>query len=345
MKNPSSCTSCGASLTFDTKTRRLYCEHCGSSFNIPTKKTNTILVHKYSPEFTLQANTSALNTFICNTCGTSHTVQDGKVSTRCPSCGSTNITASANKLFYPDGIIPFKLSKAEAQQIFVKWLKKRKFAPKGLVNLAKQGKITQMYVPVYNFNGVCHTAYTAIVKKVHTDKASDAMFSTSYTLRDIDLTQINNVIFSANTKVDSEVINKITTFDQGKIVPYSSEYLFGYYGGETNINVHKCYSDLNYISGKDGEAKIRSKLKSKYDDIDSLQTNSRLRDVTFNYTYVPVFVNHYTYGKKDYHCYIGGESGKVAGKSPKSAAKVAAVTLGVLGVLAVGILLLAKFVF
>lgn len=341
MKNLSKCPNCGANLEFMAGAGTLACQHCGTKIAMPVPKTNVKLVRKYTPDLELPTSPVS-NSFTCSNCGTSHVVQDGKTSTRCPNCGNTNITANNDNTICPDGIVPFSITKQEARQTFLKWIKRRKFAPNGLLHLAQQGKITQVYVPMYNFSGNVLTTYNAVVKKVMTDKQSDTIFSNTYTVRDVDNTKIENRAFSANSVVEGDKVQKVAGIDPKKIVPFSTEYLLGYYASTTNIGVHESFNALLESCQREAEDKVRAKLKSKYDEIESLQTHSRLSNITFNYTYVPVFVNHFCYRKKCYHCYIGGDSGKVAGNAPKSAAKIAAVTLGVLGLVAISAILLLK---
>ncbi len=336
----SKCPSCGSGLVFDIKNHQLKCDYCGTTLAISQPK-GAIIERPYTPDYQPTPNASGVNSYVCASCGTSHSTDISKVSRRCPNCGSTDISESSTKTFLPDGIVPFELTKEQAKNIFFKWLKKKVLAPSGLVNLAKNGKISQVYIPVYNFNGKMLTAYTAIVKKVR-EQSDGAIFSTTHTIRDIDDQKIENVLLCANTTTDSKLLASVVKLDPNKIVPFSTEYLLGYYGADTNRSVHDCYKELENTYSKSAEAKLRAKLKSKYDQIESLETSFKLSGVTFNYTYVPVFVTHYTYHNKHYHCYVGGTSGQVSGKVPKSAGKVLGLAFGVLAALCAAAAILIK---
>lgn len=339
MKKLTKCVNCGGGLVYSPIKNSIVCEHCDSVYAVPSAKRSTKILRKYTLDYMPEPDLTAQNLFVCNTCQSTHAVADGKISTRCPSCGDTNISKASAKSSFPDGIVPFELHKEKAVELFEKWLKKRKFAPNDLLTLARNGKVSKVYVPVFNINATSVCAYSGMVKKVHTDSSSGTIFSTVHTVQDVSTSNVENQVLCANSVVDSSLINSIVNVDQNKIVPYSSEYLFGYYGADTNVSIHDLIQDLTKSIEKEREQKVRAKLKDKYDEIVHLTCNTQLRNVTFNYVYVPVFMNHYTYKNKKYHCYISGTSGKVAGSSPKSAGKI----LGLLAsiVLAIGALALA----
>ena len=330
MKNLTKCPNCGGSLKYNTQKRNIWCEHCGSLFPLsaPAKKVN--LVHQYALGWAPEHTADDVNQYYCNSCKSTHVVDAGKISTRCPNCASTDISKTNSNTACPDGIIPFELDKEKAARIFEDWLKHRAFAPHDLYLLARNEKISGVYVPVYNINATCITNYIATVKKVHVDNNTDTVFSTVHNVRDVHQSTIQNKAYCANSVIDQNLISKITNVEPAKIVPYSSDYLFGFYGSDTNLSVHQVVTELEKEYVRRAEGTIRGELNSKYDEIVSLNCITRLNNISFNYLYTPVYMNHYKYKNKEYHCYIDGTTGKVAGRSPKSAGKILAVVGSVL---------------
>ena len=344
MNKLSKCVNCGGGLVYSPTRASVVCEHCDSVYAIPATKKNIKLLRQYTVDYMPEIDINSQNMFVCNTCGSTYAVSDHKVSTRCPNCGDTNISKSGAKTSFPDGIVPFEIDKAQAVTIFEKWLKKRKFAPNDLLALARNGKMVKVYVPVFNINATSVCAYNGMVKKVHTDNDTGTIFSTVHTVQDAVAQEVSNVPLCANRVVNKEFINKIVKVNQEKIVPYSSEYLLDYYGIETNHNIHDLLDEYTKVIEKEREQKIRAKLKDKYDEIVHLTCSTQLKNVSFNYVYVPVFMNHFKYKDKKYHCYISGTSGKVAGTSPKSAGKILALIGGIFLAIGIAALLLLKFI-
>lgn len=343
MKNLTKCTNCGGGLIYSPQKNALICAHCESVFALPIKKREKLL-RKYSIDYVPEIEGATQNVYQCHTCGSTYAVAEDKISTRCPSCGATTVSQMQAKTTFPDGVIPFKLDKEKAVEIFQKWLKKRKFAPNDLVTMAKRGKISNVYVPVFNINATSICAYSATVKKVHTDDDSNTLFSTVHTIQDAITGNISNKCLCANSVVNKDFVEKIIKVDSSQIVPFSSEYLLGYYGIETNVDIHSLINNYTKKLKEQKEAEVRKKLNHKYDEIVHLGCNTQIRNITFNYTYVPIFMNHYTYNNKKYHCYISGVDGKVTGSAPKSAGKILALLGGIALGIFVGIVAILKFV-
>ena len=334
MRKLTKCPNCGGGLSFNPKKQAIWCEHCESYFDINVTNKNAKLIRKYTVDFTPEIYEEESNQYKCESCGSLY-FNDGENAYRCPNCASVNVQPVQSAVHIPDGIIPFTLNKVDAQQIFEKWISKRKFAPSNLKAMAKHGKVSSVYVPVYNINATNVCFYNGTVKKVHTDNTTNTIFSTVHTVRDVLTTKIENNAICANKVLDGNLISKIANIDTSKIVPYSSDYLFGYAASDTNYSIHdaiqKLKENYQYIS----ENQVRNKLKSKYDEIVNLTCESRIENIVFSYTYMPVFMNHYTYKNKNYHCYINGTTGAVSGKSPKSVGKILGLIGGVLGVIGI----------
>lgn len=334
MKKLTKCENCGGRIVYSPAKKMLYCEHCDSVYNMPDVPKSVKLIRRYSLDYSPAINREEDTQYVCNSCKSAHSVEVGKVSTRCPSCGSKDIVKSSGGIS-PDGIIPFELNKEEASKIFEKWLTKRKLAPKDLFLMAKNRKLSSVYVPVYSISATCVSHYMATVKKVHTDSSTDTIYSTVHAIQDIETMPIKDYVQLANKVADKSLMEKIASVDMAQVVPYSSDYLFGYYGADTNVTIHEAVESIKRQSELASENMIRHKLKDKYDEIVHLNVESSLNGVTFSHLYIPVFMNHYTYKNKHYHCYISGTTGKVAGKSPKSASKILGIIGGALGIVGI----------
>lgn len=339
MKNLTKCENCGGPLVFSPIKQVVCCEHCDTVYPIDVPKRQFVLTREYSPSFVPDKQENPIKQYLCNNCHSVHIVDAEKQSKRCPSCGSTDIQQTNSDYYCPDGIIPFSLTKEKAVKIFDNWLKKRKFAPNDLHALARNGKVSKVYVPIFNINATNLCNYNGVVKKVHIDNSTNAVFSTVHTVNDVESTEIKNYAYCANSVIDAELINQIVRLDTSKVVPFSYEYLLGYTAVETNKTVHQGLEEIKHIYSTIAENKVRGNLRSKYDEIESLVCSNHLRNITFNYAYTPVFMNHYTYKNKDYHCYIDGTTGKVSGKAPKSIAKIFSIVgislLAIVGIIAI----------
>ena len=221
------------------------------------------------------------------------------------------------------------MSRNKAASIFRTWVGSRKFAPNDLKQMAKLEKISGLYTPVWNFSFNSVFKYTGTAIKIKTDSDGNQEFRENE-LDKVKETRYSNVLLSASSRISDDFLNGMGEYDFNRIRPYSTDYLLGFAGIDTNLDIHNVYSDLTNEISSANERKIKSKLEAEYDRIDGLSCRTRFKDVVFNYAFVPVWANHYTYKGKEYHCFINGQTGKATGKAPKSILKIGSLILGVL---------------
>ena len=150
------CPSCGGTLAYDPSTRGLVCDFCGNHVEIKTMPAAPGL--GYSLE-DLQ-NTSRLRFLagakrvVCGTCGGSFIAETSSISGLCPYCGSNSINDSGDAagVLEPTGIVPFTITKDEAQEIFKKWITGRRFSPMDIEKNAQITDLVGVYVPYCVFD-------------------------------------------------------------------------------------------------------------------------------------------------------------------------------------------------
>ena len=334
------CENCTGELSYSPQKEMIVCTCCGSSFPIKVKKEKE-LKRKYDIAYTPMENREVLAVYRCETCGTKSIVGTDNVVRRCSSCGNTSLLKEKTALNTPDGMIPFKVTREKAAEIFRKWVASRKFAPNDLVEMAKLEKLSGFYTPVWNFSYNSIFKYSVIgIKKVL--DAYDNEIRRETMLQKVLEDNHENDMHSASTRMDDEILESLGEYNFNFIRPYSTEYLMGFAGLETDVDIHKTYNNIVETIKSENERKVTNKLNDEYDYLEDFSSITRLRETTFYYSYVPVWANHYTYKGKEYHCYINGQTGVATGKSPKSFGKIAATVLGILGGIGFGILIVAS---
>ena len=340
MAHYSRCKNCGGEQTFKPEKGVLVCERCGGS--APVKEgSGGVIKRMYSPTYSPSDNLHTSVKYRCATCGTSSVVgTDGEVK-RCSSCGNTSLTKETSKTHTPDGIIPFEIARDKAAEIFRKWVGSRKFAPSDLKEMAKLQKISGLYTPIWNFSFNSTMRYTCVGVRVRVDSKGQAE-TNEYPLDKMKDTAYSNVIISGSSRISDTCIEGLGEYDFIKLRPYSTDYLLGFAGIDTDVDVHNEYNKMTNEISKDNERKAKNKLDDSYDRVESFLCRTRFRDVVFNYAYVPIWANHYTYNGKEYHCYINGQTGKATGSAPKSAGKIAGLVFGILAAIAAVALIIVK---
>lgn len=336
--NKNKCQNCGSNLYFNPNSGMLECMHCDTKFPVKEKDVANIK-REYTLDYKPTLVQKKATTYKCASCGAQHMLSDNNTLTRCPSCGNTTIDVSSDVVYQPDGIVPFKVSRTKAGEIFKNWIKTRKFAPSDLIQMAKFEKISGFYTPVWNFNFISSCRYNATVTNIKVDDDGNEDKFTSNINNSI-RSEFRDVLFSANENVENVFLDEIGPFPLDNMKAYSPEYMYGFSGTEANISVHDVFANIKEEQEYKNKKRVEEILQKKYDRIDMLNTRTELRGATFNYLYVPIWANHYKYKNKLYHCFINGATGEVTGKSPKSFWKIFSLVAGIVGGLALLVLLL-----
>ncbi len=338
----SKCKNCGGEEIYNPDTGMLNCERCGSSFLV--KENNKTPVRRmYDPSLVIEENKDIKVVYKCSTCGTQSIVGLDKEVKRCSSCGNTTLTQIRSNLKSPDGIIPFEISRNKAAEIFRKWVGSRKFAPSDLRQMARLKKISGIYTPVFNFDyiSLCKYSVTAIKKNVDSDGNETRK---EYQIQKTKEDRYEDVLRTASSRISDNFILGLGEYNYNKLRPYSTDYLLGFAGIDTDLDIHKIYRDMYEEISEENKSKIENRLKDDYDYLNNFNCITRFKDVSFNYSYLPIWANHYTYKGKEYHCYINGQTGKATGSAPKSILKIGGLVLGILAGIGLGILIIASLI-
>lgn len=338
MEKANKCPNCGSTLEYDPKTNSLSCIYCNSKFQVDSISASNTKID-YTTTIKLQETT--VEQFHCNSCLSNLNIHKDTVVKRCPNCGSPDLVKTNNISYTPDAIVPFKLTKEQATANFYDWIKHRKFAPNNLKKLAKLGKVSGFYTPIWNFDCLTSTIYSGVGVNEDTDRegrthTSKHSFSGRLSNRYTD------VLISANKQVSNVTLSALGNWGLSDLKVYNIEYLCGFVGTDTDFDVHASYRDFtNYINSAE-EKKARREKSTQYDRLENFHCETNIYKPKFNYIYLPMYANYYTYKDKKYTCYVNGYSGKVTGNAPKSGWKIFStifIILCVIGLIGAGIYL------
>ncbi|MBQ8451676.1 MAG: hypothetical protein IJ538_02745 [Clostridia bacterium] len=329
------CKNCGGKLVYSPEKQTLICENCESQDEI--KKIHAENKKEaYSPR--KEPLKRSANLYVCKSCSSHLSSPGGEEIKRCPNCGNVELERVTNDEYIPDAILPFVVGKEKARENFRIWLKKRKFAPNNLVKLAKEGKITGFYTPVWNFDGHSVTEYSGVGVNEYRD--GDKVKRTYHNFSGIIENDYQDEFVSANNQVGSETINKLSPWNLENLNVYDDSFVCGFIGSNCEKMLEAGKNEFSrFVQSNDAfEAKSR---QSRFDYIESFYSSTKIYDVKYNYLYFPLWVNHYTYKDKKYTSFINGQTGEVAGKSPKSFWKILFTVLGITAVVAAIVILIA----
>jgi DNA-directed RNA polymerase subunit RPC12/RpoP len=324
-------------MKFDIKKQVFACAGCGNEYDLQTLS-DTVKENDFSSYLERERATipfQGMAVATCQQCGMEISFPDAQFSATCPMCGSTQVAASKqNAGIPPDGVIPFKIDKQDAQQRFRAWVKSRWFAPNDFKNRYSEGGLAGLFLPFWTYDAYAISRYKGRGGRDRREKGKDGkdrIVTDWYPVSGVVNASFDDIQICASQKEENvEGILPYGTTINTK--PFSTGYLSGYYA-----EVYKIKADAGFESAKKiMENKLRSlaarDIKKRYDRADVWSLITKYSNVTYKHVLLPLWSSAFGYKGKTYNYVINGETGKVSGSRPYSAIKI---TLAILGIAAV----------
>lgn len=322
------CKNCGGELLFDIDSQNLVCNHCSSVVEIE-KETESLEKKPLTTDSTITLSKSEYSQYTCGTCGRQHLSASDTPLTRCPSCGDCNLTKTVKVEYVPDGLISFKINKQTAVNKLYSWLSKRPFTPNNLKHQATADTLIGVYTPAFLYDFNTFTKYSGVGVKSRTDKDGHT-YVTRTNFSNTRSNKFVDYLESAGDSISSIKLRTIGPFSYGKVLCYSTEYLYGWIGETVNCNLQ----DNAKIMKQDVAFSIKHRVEfsQPYDKIENFYCNTTFNDMKYSYIYLPIYKGTYKYKQKKYTYFVNGENGKITGKTPKSFWKIFFTVLGICAV-------------
>lgn len=337
-KYPTKCASCGGDFKFDPKTGTLKCSNCNNF--VPLK----LQVAKENDYLEASINEKAWNgetkQIRCKACGAVDIMRKGDFADVCPYCGSPNIVDSSKGAgLKPDGIMPFSITKEEAEKFFMHKAKKSFWAPSDFKKSVQIDKIKSIYTPVFTFDSKTLTTYEGRLGKDEEVRRRDVdgtwrtetetrWFNVSGTIRHF----FDDEIIAAGQMVSAGALKELEPYNSNAAVEFDPLFLSG-----ATANTYKKDLKTSFSQAKQSmEKQVSQMILKKHDAnrVAKLDLKMDCIDTKYKYLLLPVYISGYRYKEKNYNIYVNGTTGKVAGKLPVSKGKVWAAVLA--GLAAVG---------
>lgn len=354
------CQNCGADMVFDSKTGKLRCHSCGREDSIESMPMPDIPegeadekpeISPFRPD-DISDDASASHFGTGEAPYTHHTLDDQTIQYCCKNCGAVVLTdkdtAATNCSFCgapvvlgdrlsgelaPAKIIPFTISKEQAQQAFVKWAKKGRLCPKDFVTADRIKNITGMYVPFWLYDMQAQGDADATCTKVRTYTRGDYIYTeTSYyhVYRRANL-RYHKIPVDASEKMDDAMMDRIEPFDYKDLKEFNMPYLAGFLAEKYNYDDKQLLPRVSERVKEFADSYLRSTI-SGYSSVHYNRKDVQTAKQNAFYTLLPVWLVSYDYKDAEHMFIMNGQTGKIVGKPPLSKSRMAAWFLGISGV-------------
>ena len=332
--NTKKCPGCGSNMYFDEEIGSLICRSCGNLYDPDTMEMNGSLgienpEQEYGIDDTIDYADSKNKEIVCNSCG-SQVVTDGNTAaTICPFCGSPMlVTRRLTRQFRPDALIPFTVTKEEAQKAYYDHITSVPHVPKAFTGKATIDKITGVYVPFWllsadvkmEIGGWEHIVIDGSPRYDPIKQEATHQHSMDVPIDGLVEFSLKNVPFDASRKIPNRLMQACEPFDFNELVPYNPSYLIGFLAEKYDEQPKDMYD------------KIRKRLDNychdiaesvKFEDVDHFTYNSSYTGITYKnyrviYCLLPIWFLNINYGDLSFKYAVNGQTGEVCGVVPES---------------------------
>ena len=362
-------------MAFDSDSGTLHCSSCGRSDRIEDmageadsssqgevsydmdeedlKSSSQAFEHDYE-DLTGEDEPTEYSTFQdneasqyqCQNCGATLITDLQTTATTCSFCGAGVVLGDRlSGSLAPAKVVPFSISKKQAQDAFRKWCKKGLLTPKDFMTADRIKNITGMYIPfwLYDMNGQGEA--TATCTKVHTYTRGDWIYTkTKYynVYRKVDLNYLK-VPCDASKKMDDKMMDKLEPYQYNDLKTFNMPYLAGYIAEKYDYDDKELLPRVKKRVDSYVDSYIRSTM-SEYTTVKYNHKRVNVRQKQAYYTLLPIWMVCYDYKQETYTFAMNGQTGKVVGRPPLSRGKIAAWFAGISSVSFIILKLLAPYI-
>lgn len=229
------------------------------------------------------------------------------ISTICPFCGSTILNEKVLASDYnPDYIIPFKVTKNQAMNLYKKQCAGKCLVPDDFLSQSKIESIQGLYVPFWLYDYDVYGEADVQVKINGTRKLDHYLIHTS----------LSDIPVDGSSWIENELMESVEPFHFSEIETYSPYYLLGFYSEKYDVNCTE--------SEKDAKERAintcKHKFQTRFATIERLVVNdSKLKSKKM--ALAPVWIISTRYRDNIHQFVINGQSGVHAGNLPRDARK------------------------
>lgn len=334
------CPSCGYHLVYSASKKAVHCNHCGyleemyreSDLIVESRLQDGLVeLSDFEPEIPEHSG------YHCDNCGASVIVEHNRVTLQCGFCGSKSVnqTAIQSNFIQPIGIIPFYLSRKEAETQFKKWIKQGFFHPSKLKSKSQMDQLNGIYIPFWTFDA--HTEakwqgeageyyYTQRQVRINGRVQIQQQRQVRWNRKSGYLRHFfDDITVAGSDNLDHALVNRILPYRLDEAINYHDKYVLGWEAEVYNIELDAAYD----LADKIIDYKLRHMCAAQLggDTQRNLHVESHKSDQTYKLLVLPLWISTYRYNNKIYHFMINGQTGRVYGKKPISYFKVAIMIL------------------
>ncbi len=343
------CPSCGAAMEFDSESQKMKCPQCGNQVDVSSfgemhgdeqgeawdnggAEGERGQTYDENSEFAGQDfgseqfegdgfdGTMNMKVYHCQSCGAELMSDEYTSAVICSFCGNPSLVEDRlTGAYKPKKIIPFKINREQAKDIYRKWVRRGKLTPSTLKSQSTIEKISGLYVPFWLYDYRAESQMVASAEKIRTRRSGDTEYTYHdhfHVYRDVEA-DFQRIPADASEKMEDGAMDKMEPYLYNELEPFAPAYLQGYLSERYNLTHQEMEPRVNRRVDKYITEMTRDTIVG-YSTV-SVRSN-RIRRSNYNVQYVllPVWVLNCRYQNKDFQFMLNGQTGKIVADRPIS---------------------------
>ena len=313
------CPACGAPLAFNAQSGKLECASCGNAFDSEALEALSSVENREEITFesatqSFDTNENGMQAYLCKNCGAELMTEDTTTAACCPYCGSPTVLpdrlAGGVK---PEWIVPFKITREQAQQTFHDYFKGKRLLP----NLFLEGRnriaeMRKLYVPYWLFGCEAEADVLYQAEKVHKERRGDWEITRTehYYVRRSGHMCFENIPVDGSVKLDDKITESIEPYDMREAIPFQPAVLAGAMADRADAEQEECEKRaVERVENSVSDA-IRETVKG-YDRVTEHGKSIYTSGGTAAAALLPIWLITTVKENKTYSFAINGQTGKL----------------------------------
>ena len=334
------CPNCGGGLIFEPNAQKYRCEYCLSDFTqeqleeIWEKQKEAEAGDEVQPESEVgmpsepqsgqpeseTGQPEAAVLYTCPSCGAQIVTDETTSATFCYYCHNPIVLGGRLEgSFKPDYVIPFRIDRKKAEEIFSQWISHKRFVPEAFYNKKQIETMTGVYFPYWLYGCRVEGQLKAQGTRLRVWTAGDLRY-TETKIYDVDrqgTMDVDHVARGALQKANRELVDSVLPYKMEEKKDFAMGYLSGFLAENRDMEkqqfVQEVQSEVREFALSNLQAQV-----GDYSSVQIQQKNVTVSGEEWSYALLPVWT--LTYNDKArgkiYYFALNGQTGKVCGELP-----------------------------
>jgi hypothetical protein len=229
-------------------------------------------------------------------------------------------------------VIPFCIAQGEAEELFLKWCKKKWFLPKAFKTRAHARQIRGVYFPFWVTDADAEGSADFKATRVRTWRAGDYTYTNTkvYKLERAGDIHFEDIVTCALSDADKKMLEGVLPYPSDELIDFSMPFLSGFFAKKRDIERDALSEEVRGRMHDYTAALLRTTVRDSYSTVSPETVNVNIKESHWEYALLPIWVLTYTHKDgKVYTFAINGSTGKLYGELPVSQLKLAALMAAV----------------